>query len=182
MGLTVTAAILIAILLFLLNRSPKTISVAPEIKLRQITTNSSENPVIGGAISPDGKYLAYSDMRGMHIKLLERSETRTVPDPEEMKGKHVKWGMIGWFPDSVWFLANAYPGTEEWNEWSSETSSVWSVSILGGAPTKLRDHALGCAVSPDGLTVAFATNKGDRGEREVWFMGPGESKPGDINQ
>jgi Tol biopolymer transport system component len=46
------------------------------------------------------------------------------------------------------------------------------VSVLGGAPVKLREHALGCAVSPDGTTISFATNKGRLGERQIWFMGP----------
>src|SRR5207253_3575036 len=84
-GLGAAGTIALATILFTLNRPPKRVSVAPEIKLRQLTTNSSENPVIGGAISPDGKYLAYSDTRGLHIKLLDTSETRTVPKPEALK-------------------------------------------------------------------------------------------------
>ena len=171
-GLGVAMVLVVGFLLFLLNRPPKTIAVAPEIKLRQLTTNASENPVNGGTISPDGKYLAYSDTRGMHLKLLDNGETRAVAEPEELKGQRVKWGIAAWFPDSAKFLANAYPATEEWNEWTSDTSSIWSVSVLAEAPTKLRDHAMGCAVSADGKTLSFATNKGKRGEREVWFMGP----------
>jgi len=166
------AMIVLAVLMFLLYRAPKTIGVAPELKLRQLTTNSSENPVIGGAISPDGKYLAYSDMQGMHLKALDNGETYAVSEPAELKGHHVKWGITVWFPDSTRLLANAYPATEEWSEWSSDTSSIWSISLLGGAPTKLRDHALACAISPDGPTISFVANKGKHGEREVWFMGP----------
>ena len=171
-ALVVAIVLVLGALLLLLNRPPKTIAVAPEIKLRQLTTNSSENPVIGGAISPDGKYLAYSDTQGMHLKLVDTGETRTISEPAELEGRHTKWGITVWFPNSARFLANAYPATEEWNEWSSDTSSVWSVSVLGESPAKLRDHAMGCAVSPDGKTISFATNKGKRGEREVWFMGP----------
>ncbi len=171
-SLGVAAAIAVGTILFMLNRPPRTVSVAPEIRLRQLTINSSENPVIGGAISPDGKYLAYSDTRGMHLKVLASGETHTPPQPEELKNQNVKWGVAGWFPDNTRFLANAYPATEEWSDWSSATASIWAVSVLGGTPTKLREHALGCAVSPDGTTISFATNKGKLGERQIWFMGP----------
>jgi eukaryotic-like serine/threonine-protein kinase len=171
-GLTAAALILAGTLFFLLNRPPKTISVVPEIKLRQLTTNSSENPVIGGTISPDGKYLMYSDTKGMHLKLMSSGETRSIPDPKELNQHRMKWSAGVWFPDSARFLVNAYPSIEEWNEWNSNTASIWSVSVLGGEPVKLRDHALVCAVSPDGSLVSFVTNKGLRGSRELWFMQP----------
>ena len=145
----VAATILVGGLAFLINKPPKTIAVAPEIKLLQLTTNSSENPVIGGTISPDGKYLQYSDMRGMHLKLIDTGETRTIPEPPELKNR-VKWSAATWFPDSTRFLANAYPAVEESNEWSSATSSIWVVSVLGGEPTRIRGHAALCGLSPDG--------------------------------
>ena len=174
-GLSIAGVILIGTLLFVLNRVPKTISVAPEIKLRQLTTNSSENPVIGGTISPDGKYLVYSDTRGMHLKMIATGETRTIAEPEELKNR-VKWGAGIWFPDSARFLANAYPAIEQWNEWSSATASIWAVSAQEGEPTRIREHAVVCSVSPDGSTVSFATNRGTHGEREVWLMGPNGEK------
>jgi eukaryotic-like serine/threonine-protein kinase len=171
-GLGVAAAIAIGTILFMLNRPPKTVSVAPEIKLRQLTINSSENPVGGGAISPDGKYLAYSDTRGLHLKLIDTGENRTVPKPEALKDQSVKLEVGAWFPDSTRFLVNARPSLAEWNEWSSVNTSIWAVSVLGGAPTKLRDHAIVWSVSPDGSLVSFGTNKGKLGEREIWLMGP----------
>jgi len=170
-ALGIAAAIIVAMILFIVSRPPKTTSTAPEIKLHQLTFNSSENPVIGGAISPDGKYLAYSDSLGLHLKVIDSGDTHTTPQPEALKKQNVKWGVIGWFPDNTRFLANAYPAAEEWRDWSSATASIWVVSVLGGAPTKLREHALGCAVSPDGTEISFETNKGKLGDREVWFMG-----------
>ncbi len=171
-GLGIAALILTATFSFLLMKKPKIVSVTPEIRLQQLTTNSSENPVIGGQISPDGKYLAYSDTRGLHIKLLDTGDTRTVPKPEALKDQIIKWEVGSWFPDSTRFLVNIHPSTEEWNEWSSVTTGIWAVSVLGGAPTKLRDHAVAWAVSPDGSLVSFGTNKGRLGEREIWLMGP----------
>jgi serine/threonine protein kinase len=174
LGLGTAAAIFVAIFLLLLMKKPKTVSVVPEIRMRQLTTNSSENPVIGGAISPDGKYLAYSDTRGLHIKVINTGETRTVAQPGELKGQSVKWEVGPWFPDSTRFLVDIHPSRieEEWSEWSSVNTSIWTVSMLGGPPTKLRDHAVAWGVSLDGSLVSFGTNKGKFGEREVWLMHP----------
>jgi DNA-binding winged helix-turn-helix (wHTH) protein len=49
-----------------------------EPKFRQLTVNSPDNPVNSGAISPDGKYLAFSDTMGMHVKLIATDETHSV--------------------------------------------------------------------------------------------------------
>jgi len=57
----------------------------PELKLHQLTANSPENNVLGGIIAPNGKYLAFSDLRGLHIKDVETSETRTIPRPKELR-------------------------------------------------------------------------------------------------
>ena len=46
------------------------------------------------------------------------------------------------------------------------------VSVLGGAPRKLRDNAFAWSVSPDGSSISFGTNKGKLGDRELWLMGP----------
>jgi Tol biopolymer transport system component len=105
----------------------------------------------------------------LHLKLIETGETRTIAEPLDLKGR-VKWSAAVWYPDSARFLVNAYPAIEEWNEWSSAASSIWAVSTLGGEPTKLRDHATVCSVSPDASTISFATNRGKHGESEVWLM------------
>ena len=149
-------------------------SAPREIKLRQLTFNSAENAVKNGAISPDGKYLAYVDEKGIHIRLLETGETQVVPEPEALNGTKVNWEICPWFPDSTRFLVNAYPAGEDFNEWnerSSQTTGIWMVSVLGGAPRKLRDNAAASAISPDGSTIAFSTNKGSFGDREIWLMG-----------
>jgi serine/threonine protein kinase len=145
----------------------------PELKLRQVTTNPSENPVSNGAISPDGKYLAYTDTKGMHIKLIETGENRTVPQPEALNGKDVEWRIVQpWFPDGTRFLVESHPPGQGAAVWSSQGSSIWIVSALGGPPHKLRDEASADSISPDGSAISFATNKGRRGNREIWLMGP----------
>jgi serine/threonine protein kinase len=172
----VAAALLIgsAILWFGRVRSPSGQS-PPELKLRQLTNNSFENRVQFGAISPDGKYLAYSDANGIRIQLVATSETRVIPQPKELDGKEVSWEIPGtWLPESTVFVANAHPASESPGSWSSQTSSVWLVSVPErGAPRKLRDNALAYSVSPDGTLISFGTNKGKLGDREIWLMGPG---------
>lgn len=144
-----------------------------EWKLRQLTTNPPENPVSNGAISPDGKYVAYTDVIGMHLELIETGETRLIPQPEALKGKSVEWRIVPqWFPDSTRFLADAHPSGQSPAHFSSEGSSIWVVSALGEAPRKLRDAAFAQSISPDGSLISFGTNKGRRGDREIWLMGP----------
>jgi serine/threonine protein kinase len=80
---SVFAVAAIAAMLWFTRRPPAPL---PELKLRQLTTNSSENPVRTGAISPDGQYLAYADRNGIRIKLIETGDTQAVPQPEALKG------------------------------------------------------------------------------------------------
>ena len=173
--LAVTAGLLVVLLVsavvWIKKRPPSTVL---ELKLRQLTFNPAENPVTGGAISPDGKYLAYSDTRGMHILIVDTSEVRAVPAPDSLKGTRVDWDILssGWFPDSTRFLANVHPVGESVGARSSQTSSIWVVNVNGRAPHELRDHAIAWCVSPDGTSIAFGTNKGRFGEREIWLMGP----------
>ncbi len=140
-----------------------------EVKLRQLTFDSAENAVQGGAISPDGKYLSYVDRKGIHLRLLETGETRAVPEPESLKGGKVEWEISPWFPDSTRFLVNAHPPGLFPEGWDSQGSSIWVASVLGGPPRELRDNAAASAISPDGSTIAFGTKKGPFGE-EIWLM------------
>ena len=47
---------------------------APELEQHRLTTNTSDNPVIGAAISLDGRFLAYSDQDGIHIRVIETAK------------------------------------------------------------------------------------------------------------
>jgi eukaryotic-like serine/threonine-protein kinase len=155
-----TAALLVLLCLaavfFLTRRQP----IRPPLKQTQLTENSSENEVENGAISPDGKYLAYNDVKGLHLKLLETGETRTVPEPEELKGTQVDWGPAPL--SGTKFLAGA--GI------LGQPPSAWVVSVMGGAPHKLRDNAAPASTSPDGSTIAFLTDNDRDGFREIWLM------------
>jgi hypothetical protein len=49
---------------------------------RQVTSNPAEAPVWYATISPDGNYVAYGDFSGIHLRLIDSGETRTIPVPE----------------------------------------------------------------------------------------------------
>src|SRR5208283_3342429 len=63
---------------WLANRRPP----PPQLTERRLTTNSLENTLTNGVISPDGKYLAYGDRMGLHLKVVRTGETTNVPRPE----------------------------------------------------------------------------------------------------
>jgi eukaryotic-like serine/threonine-protein kinase len=139
-------------------------SSSPEVKLRQLTASSSEDPIRYGAISPDGKYLAYADLKGIHIMLVKTGEAQTVPQPEILTGGRVDWQLFRWFPDGTRFLVNQNPPEERDMGYSA---TIWSVPVVGGPPRKLREDAGVESISPDGSLVAFTTDM-----RNVWLMGP----------
>ena len=169
--LAATSGLLVIFGLALWRTKPQPIPA--QLKQRQLTTNSFEKAVKSGAISPDGKYLAYTDEKRMYVKLIETGETQTVLPPEEFNNNNVEWEVTSnsWFPDSTRFLANAHPSGQAAGTWSSEGTSIWIVSVLGRVPRKLRDNAEAYSVSPDGSLISFGTNKGKVGDREIWFMG-----------
>ena len=139
----------------------------PELKQRRLTTNSSENPVFSGAISPDGKYLAYSDSAGIHLKLIETGEERLLPKPSGV-ASDAALVVQDWFPDGTRLLATLWE--------AGDRPSVWVVSVLAENARRLRDDAVGWSVSPDGSHLAYTSGTGQNYQREIWVMSPqGES-------
>ena len=152
----------------LTRRGPPT---KPPFTVRQVTTNSTENPVSTSEISPDGKYLLFTDRKGMHIELLETGDTQPVLIPEALKESGVAVEFGPWFPSGTRFLLNAHKSDP--SGWLvSRNASIWVSSVLAGAPHKLRDDAVAYSFSPDGSKIAFGTNPGEFGNREVWTMDP----------
>ncbi len=171
-----SAAVLAAIaaltwILLYRTAKPSDESAKPSAQLtqRQLTFNSSENGVDSACISPDGRYLAYSDRAGIHVKLLSTNEERLIPKPASVPAAAF-WDVASWFPDGTQLLANVFE--------NGGHKSLWTVSMLGQAPHELRDGALGGAVSPDGTHIAF-TPLGDSENypREIWLMGSQGDNP-----
>ncbi len=161
-----TVVIAGAVLAYWLTRPPPP---PPELKERRLTFNPSENAVTQGAISPDGKYLAYGDTRGMHVKLIQTGETLNIPQPQGPAPDPGSWFPNGWFPDGTKFIA---AGVE-----AGQPVSGWVISVMGGPPRKLRDDADVWSVSPDGTLIAFGTGSGVVRFREIWLMDPQGEEP-----
>jgi eukaryotic-like serine/threonine-protein kinase len=160
--------------IFWAKRQVPSAQLLPQIKFRQLTVNSSENPVTSGALSPNGRYVAFVDTQGIHVKDIETGMTQAVAQPRETNRDKVKWEVIatGWFPDNMSFLVNAHPAAEIHEAWSSQTTDIWVFSQKGYAPRKLREHAVALSVSPDGALLSFKTKAGRFGEHEIWLMRP----------
>jgi eukaryotic-like serine/threonine-protein kinase len=144
----------------------------PALKQTQLTNNSYELAGGVGSISPDGKYLAYIDAKGLQLKLIESGETRTLSPPDAIKDKQGDCAFGGWFPDSTRFLVNTCPFGVRAEELSSHGANIWIFSVMGTSPRRIRDDALANGISPDGSAIAFTTNPGRFGDREIWLMGP----------
>jgi eukaryotic-like serine/threonine-protein kinase len=137
-------------------------AAVPQFRERQLTKNSSENSVVSGRISPDGRYLAYSDLKGVHLKLIETGDSQNLALPESEKGVPLEWSVSSWFPDSARFLVNAsLPGVPV---------GVWTFSVMGGAPRELREHAWASSISPDGSSIAYSTGASGYAAADIWIM------------
>ncbi len=163
---TVAACAVLGGALWLRQRQPLPL---PELKLRQLTHSLNDNPVRTGAISPDGKYLAYTDLKGIHVELLETGYTHSVSQPDTQGGRQDGWGIVQWFPDGESFLVNL--SASNYYRMSNQHPSVWRFFTHGEAPRKLREDAVACSISYDGKTVVFlASLREAGGYREVWQM------------
>jgi len=127
------------------------------VTVERLTTHASENWVITSAISPDGKYLAYSDKTGVYLRLLSTGELHTLlPNVPDVT-------FLAWFPDSTQLLASwATPAA---------TKRLWTLSILGSAPRQMSDEGWAPSVSPDGSQIVFlkGADFADMGH-EIWVM------------
>ena len=153
-------------------------SPSPPIRFRQLTANSSENPITGARISPDGQSLLYTDRTGMHLKLIATGKTETITLPEQLRGNNMELSLAdyAWSRDGARFLANAHPSGVDVAVISDAEArergglSIWEFSMSAGAFRKLRDMAWADSYSPDGSLISFRTNKGRLGTRKIWLM------------
>jgi WD40 repeat protein len=116
---------------------------------------------------PDGKYLAYVDLKGMHLQVVDTGETRAIPMPDELSNRKVGFECITWSPDSIHFLCNSYPTLgDRFHVTENDHVSIWEFSVNGGKRRMLRDMTIACCFSPDGSQIAFGTNS----TPEVWVI------------
>ena len=132
----------------------------------QLTANPPELSVSGSAISPDGRYLAYADPRGLYLQNLETNEPRPIPIDDSISSWNV-W----WYPDNenLLVLGNDSTGIQ----------SLWSVSMFGGAARKIHSGVFLAAVAPDGSAIAVIRGATTSAQslREIWLMGLAGENP-----
>ncbi len=126
----------------------------------QITHTLAEDSVLGGSISPNGKRVAYIDHKGLHLIAIESGESHDMALPEELR-THL-WD-VTWFPDGEKLIIESQS--------ESEGKVLWSISVFGGAPRKLRIHSSHAKVSPDGSTIAFISGYTSGRGHEIWVAG-----------
>ncbi|MGD0630561.1 MAG: protein kinase [Terracidiphilus sp.] len=129
---------------------------------RQLTHDPAETRLLGTAISPDGKYIAYVNQKGIHLKEIETGEIHDVSIPDELRTR--LW-TVGWFPNGERLIFTA--------DSDREGSMIWVTSIFGGTPGKLRSDSKLPVVSPDGNSIAFVTGQ----DHEIWVMGADGENP-----
>ncbi len=130
-------------------------ALAHEVRL---TANSPDVPVYRATISPDGRLLAYTDPRGLFLREVSREDSHQITLPANFRTHSVSW-----FPDGDHLLVGGSEG-------EGEQSSLWKVSILGGAPRKVSDETEGGALSPDGTKIAFLADGQKLNGSELWMM------------
>ena len=124
----------------------------------KITHNLAENSEWGGSISPDGRYAIYVDHKGLHLTAIESGESHDIALPEELRTHLVN---ATWFPDGEKLIIESRS--------ESEGNVLWSISVFGGAPHKLRIHSSGAKISPDGSTIAFISGYTSGRGHEIWL-------------
>ena len=125
---------------------------------RRLTSNPTENPIAVSAISPDGKYLAYSDRTGTYLRLVSTGEVHSLLS----KNSEVQY--LSWYPDSTRLLIS-------WPPSPAAKMGLWVMPIVGGTPRQLSDEGWSASVSPDGSQIVFlkAAMFGETGA-ELWLM------------
>ena len=129
---------------------PRTPAVAPPADLKpvRLTANPSEYPISGAALSPDGRFIAYSDPRGIHVLLLATTETESIPETEGIV-------VSGWSNDGTKVTGRRAAG--------GEAASYWSIPIVGAGN---RRPIAGGLPAPDGQQRLMIE------DRQAWIEGP----------
>jgi DNA-binding winged helix-turn-helix (wHTH) protein/Tol biopolymer transport system component len=140
------AALVVAIALVIVVRLFRTKRVRPNHSVEsRLTANPQDVPVTSSAISPDGKYLAFTDRTGFYLRQVEGGETHSLSLPEAVASARVE----SWFPDSMHLVISSWKGGP------TDAQSLWKLSVMGGSPRKLVDDGEFARVSPDGSQIAL---------------------------
>jgi DNA-binding winged helix-turn-helix (wHTH) protein len=85
----------------------------PVVRFTALTVGPPDLPIDSAAISPDGKYLAYANPSGIHVKVIDSDETNRISDAPGMR-------VLGSAADSTRLHVVDVSGTG------------WDVALVGG--------------------------------------------------
>ena len=159
-GVTVVIAVTLAALAFVVVVRRQGSVLRIYTAESRMTASPKETPVTSSSISPDAKYLAYTDRTGLFIRQLEGGETNPLPSPKSLGPVRIE----SWFPDSAHLLVSS------WNGGPRDPQSLWKISLTGATARKLVEDGEDARVSPDGTSIAFS--KVADGRTEIWTIRP----------
>jgi Tol biopolymer transport system component len=125
-------------------------------KERPLTANPEDTPVTSAVLSPDGKYLAYTDATGFYLREVDSGETHAVPLEKGFEPLAESW-----FPDHSHLVVS-------WTNDPQRQPSLWKVSVFGGPAQKLSDAGYGASVSPDGSQILYIRHTAAVEESGSW--------------
>ncbi len=124
--------------------------------LRRLTANPNDAPLTAGLLSPDGRYLAYSDITGIYLRHVDTGETFRLHLPQGFEGMPANW-----FPDSTHLLLSRFEDAVK------KPPSLWEISILGGTARRVVEAGFSAAVARDGRTIAYLEGPWDA--QSIWL-------------
>ena len=136
-------------------------SAAGRFRLQRLTGNTSELTISAAALSPDGKFVAYSDQLGIHILSIANRDSHLLLGTEN----HL---LLRWMPDGG--------SVETRVEDASGKITKTIVPLRGGGPTPVAtldqflaspDGQHGAAVSADQRRISIRDSTGEN-DREAW--------------
>ena len=83
----------------------------------RLTANPLELTILSAMISPDGRYVAYTDPSGIQVRIVDTGESQRLPDTKNM-------AVYGWTTDSTKVRASRCDGG---------SCAGWSISLVGNA-------------------------------------------------
>ena len=128
----------------------------PAVTERRLTANPEDTPVTSATISPDGRYLAYTDKTGLYLRQVSTNETHPVPLPKGFEPL-----ADSWFPDSDHLVVS-------WAHDPGAPPGLWTISVLGGTPRRISGEGSSARVSPDGSRMVY--QRSGIGRNELWLM------------
>lgn len=155
------AAAMIALLAILAIRYRRISAPVEPWSFHQITANGTETHITAGAVSPDGRLLAYADTAGVNVKVISSGNERPLQSPSGFRVDR-----IAWFADDLQLAVSGYVA-------ATFMPQIWIVSVAGDPPHLMQDNARNGVPSPNGKYFAFTSSR----DEEVWIGGPAGANP-----